>query len=72
MGIKINLTEMRNPFKWAHWWDGELKNLGAWNYLNRNMPTPPPKKNTEKNNDVKKWKKIFRNNDIIRNSGVYM
>lgn len=40
--------------------------------LSQQKYATPPKKNTEKNNDVKKWKKIFRNNDIIRNSGVYM
>lgn len=45
-----------------------MKNLSCWNYLNRNMPTQKPEKNT----DVKKWEKIMRNNDVIAHGGAWM
>lgn len=62
--IKISLTEMKNPFNGLI--GRELKNLSAWNYLNRNP------KNTEKNVDVKTWEKIMRSDDVIAHGGACM
>lgn len=44
MVIKINLTETKNPFNGLI--GRELKNLSAWNYLNRNVITPKTQRKT--------------------------
>lgn len=42
--IKINLTETKNPFNGLI--GRELKNLSAWNYLNRNVVTQKTQRKT--------------------------